>query len=856
MITEKIQFSDTEWLEDLEKGATLAEQLADNLEGLGDVGEENFKQLTSIIGKYEDSLGKVSDKVKTLESDTKRNERVQSNLQKTLKNSIRNTSIFGTTIGDIQDKFGGLTKGMGKSIRSLGTFRGAFSALTKVLIASPLGLILGLVAGIAAALQRNQKFIDRFQQAWAGVNAVFDVLLDRLANVGSVITALFDGGFAAAGKELKNIFAGVGDEIEREIKLAQQLTKVLQQVERTEINLNIQRSASNATLKELNKTIEDTTKSTSDRIAAAQQFNDIETKLVNEEVANQERRVAALLGFAEVTDEVRENIARIGREGVTLDELGISSSTVSDAREFEQEISKLFDLQTRSFEVQTTNQNKLNSLRKEEADRVRALREQYNDLLATLNEKFIKAQLDSLSASERVRAEFEIARKEVLDLKDALIELTTSAEQVDEIEVKFKAVLDQLDLEETQALDSIELPLDKLPPQEVSFEEIKISTDDQRDFEQEFKDLGLRAGEGLGRAIGEGFDKESLSLEAKVAQFQQLAQNIANVVSSVIENLSAQTEAQIQQQNELIEASNERIGTLEDQLDDEKGLKEQGLANNYELLKQQLDQEYQQRNEQEQRLFELREKANEQKRVQARVQAAVDAATQISNITTAISGIIADSGKFGLVGIALAVAGVAALLGFWAKWKATAKQAAEVPEFGEGGQLKNGLQFGQKMKPGLVKGPSHSKGGVNVVDKKGQLYNIEGDEFMTKASITKRYHPILEAMNNDEGGFGGISFDEMLSGSYETPGLNIARNPIAESKSIREGQESLQETRIWRQSEDFKSALGEYMPALIQSNKNVEHAVRSRPNYISTKDGYVREIDTGYGIHRSKYKEL
>ena len=244
----------------------------------------------------------------------------------------------------------------------------ALRILKIALIATGIGAIIVLIGSLIAWLSKTQAGIDFVNKVLAGLGAAFDVIIDRLSKVGGALVKLFSGNISGAFNDIKEAASGLGDELQREIALAIKLEEVLQNVEKAEINLDIRRAAANTRLKELNKNIEDTTRSEQERINAAQEFANIEQALVSEEVSNQEKRVAAMLGFAEVTDEVRDKIKQIGQDGVSLDALGLSESTVEDAKEFRDEVSKLFDLQTRSFEVQTTNQNKLNTV-KEQARR-------------------------------------------------------------------------------------------------------------------------------------------------------------------------------------------------------------------------------------------------------------------------------------------------------------------------------------------------------------------------------------------------------------------------------------------------------------------------------------------------------
>lgn len=274
----------------------------------------------------------------------------------------------------------------------------ALKLLKVALIATGIGAIVVLLGSLVAWFSKTQTGIDLVNKVLAGLGAAFDVIVDRLSQVGGALIKLVTGDFSGAFNDIKDAASGFGDELEREIKLAIRLEEVLQNVEKAEINLSIRRSAANARLKELNKTIEDRTQSEKDRLKAAQEYAKIEEGLVAEEVANQEKKVAAMLGYDKVTNEVRETIKKIGQEGVSLDQLGLSESTVEDMKEFRDEVTKLYDLQNTSLEKQTTNQNKYNTIldevrRKEEANAKAAQKRREEAIDAAIKENEIKLKL-------------------------------------------------------------------------------------------------------------------------------------------------------------------------------------------------------------------------------------------------------------------------------------------------------------------------------------------------------------------------------------------------------------------------------------------------------------------------------
>ena len=303
------------------------------------------------------------------------------------------------------------------------------------LVSTGIGAIVVILGSLVAMFTRTQKGIDMINQALAYLGAAVDAIVDRFAKFGGALASIFSGDIAGGLKGMKTAFSGLGDEIQREVDLAVKLEKVLQEVKKAEINLDIRRAAANSRLKELKLLTDDTTRSTEARIESAQKYMKIERDLAAEEIKNQERRVADLLGFTEVTEEAREAIRKIGQEGVTLDQLGISESTVEDMEAFKEEAVKLYDLQAQSFERQTEQQNKLNTLvdqqrkKEEEAKKVRiaaaeaatdaAIKESKTRLQIYIEENKDKADnlKESLKFEEQVRDDKLAILKEELQAK-------------------------------------------------------------------------------------------------------------------------------------------------------------------------------------------------------------------------------------------------------------------------------------------------------------------------------------------------------------------------------------------------------------------------------------------------------
>jgi hypothetical protein len=181
----------------------------------------------------------------------------------------------------------------------------------------------------------------------------------------------------------------------------------------------------------------------------------------------------------------------------------------------------------------------------------------------------------------------------------------------------------------------------------------------------------------------------------------------------VLEDYSRQYIDFLQEQaDEQARIAEDRVRTLESELDEEKRLMEEGFANNYDLKKKELA-----------RAKQLNDVAiAEQKRVQ-RITEILSEIEMAINLTVAISEIIKKTFKtLDPVSATLISAGLsgALLVGFEA-YKSQAKSKAQ---FGEGGE---------------IRGPSHEGGGVAI--------EAEGGEYVVKASQYAKHRELVQAIN-------------------------------------------------------------------------------------------------------------
>lgn len=202
--------------------------------------EEGRKQIQLLNAKYDENSQIIADNSTKVEK-----QRFNiGNYQSALSNISPTLGNFAGNLGNATQASGGLTQGIFGMVKASLAF-----------VATPIGAI---IAALVVAFKALQTFIsgstegmDAFEQVTAGVSAVVDVAVDRVVSLVSAIGKLLSGDFEGGLNGIKDSFTGIGDEIAREVGLAVDLQKAIQELEDREIDYEIAASETENTIKRL-----------------------------------------------------------------------------------------------------------------------------------------------------------------------------------------------------------------------------------------------------------------------------------------------------------------------------------------------------------------------------------------------------------------------------------------------------------------------------------------------------------------------------------------------------------------------------------------------------------------------------
>ena len=258
--------------------------------------------------------------------------------------------------------------------------------------------------------------------------------------------------------------------------------------------------------------------------------------------------------------------------------------------------------------------------------------------------------------------------------------------------------------------------------------------------------------------IGDGGKLDKDKFRKAVNESMKVLQNFTQFM---IDNYSQQIEAKQEQ----IDQTQSEIDDLESRLEKEKELKEQGFANDVELIQAELDAKKEQKAEQIRQEQELLDK----KKQMQKVQLALDTVSQLSGLITASVDIFKGFATIPIVGIPLAIAMIGLMFGTFAASKIKAAQMINqqsAASYGDGGE---------------IDGNPHSMGGVKYYSKDGKnVRELEGGEYVTKKTSYSKYKALVQAINNDD--FSGLNIQEIAAmGLFQKMGVTYIPDSIVDA---------------------------------------------------------------------------
>lgn len=329
-----------------------------------------------------------------------------------------------TSLGGLKNYLAGMkTEMVAVSASTTGWIK-VLKLLKVALIGTGIGALVVALGSLVAWFTKTQKGVEAANKIMAALGATINVIIDRASKLGSALVNLFTGNFKKAGEDAKAIFSGIGKEIADETKQAWELAEVLNEIDKKEVMLSMSRAANRAEIEKLKKAADNQTLSTQERIKAAEKAAEIEKKDLEIQTELAEARLANTLGYTEMNREVRKLMEQIKAGDITADEvigkLGLSESTIEDLKTFRDQFNELQELMEDSYGRQTEQQNTLNSIRQEGADKAKEAKQKELEAVRAAEDAMLALVKDK---REQARKEIELTyTRKIEDLRISLRE--------------------------------------------------------------------------------------------------------------------------------------------------------------------------------------------------------------------------------------------------------------------------------------------------------------------------------------------------------------------------------------------------------------------------------------------------
>jgi len=418
--------------------------------------------------------------------------------------------------------------------------------------------------------------------------------------------------------------------------------------------------------------------------------------------------------------------------------------------------------------------------------------------------------------------EFANATDEIIKFQEeyaVLAKQLKTGESEADIEALFQPLKDiaAIDFEKAsfgQSLETVTTGLDRL---------IKLATDPlteniadlvtsqtAKPLADRLRENGLEAGKALSAAIVQGQSLEAARQKEKgnEAAKQLIGQLAPEAINAFFEAEQARFELRIAQQDVLIGKINERLEVEKKALEEQQKLADEGLANDVNGAKKRVAEQERLLRDSENKKLEIERKAANQRKIIAAGQQAVE-------LTLAVAKLISAEASKGLIGLVLAVGGLAIISRLVAAGRSqAASEAGRTQNFATGTERVHGQG-------------TWTSDSVPV--------NLSKDERVLKSSDNARL------------GFERMSNKQLVH--YALLGQRVHSDPLfAFAMGLRGQQSKLEESKLSLQVDVMKDAYKE--AALMAADKQIDYW-RTRPiQYRNEAGEMVTEWKEGNRVVR------
>ena len=285
------------------------------------------------LDNLDEKLGEIGLRLKNMKD---RSDKTSASMSAGFKASADAASMIPGPIGMAATAMNGLTGGIGKAVIAMKTLKGA-------IISTGIGALLVAVGSLIAYFTGTERGAQKLRVGMAALGAATGAVKDVFISLIEAAAAFLSGDFARAGELASGAFKELGKSIQEDVGAAIELQNAMNAVKVATRELSVETAKQRAEIKALNLIAEDTTKSYKERGEAAKEAANIEANLMKQRTALAEENLRILKEQADLNESDEETLQAIA-------EAEIAVSTI----------------RMESLELQTTLQNKLNTIEQQQ----------------------------------------------------------------------------------------------------------------------------------------------------------------------------------------------------------------------------------------------------------------------------------------------------------------------------------------------------------------------------------------------------------------------------------------------------------------------------------------------------------
>ena len=272
----------------------------------------------------------------------------QKESDKATKESIGSFTVMGVSLN-------GVKASMGKIIPAA---KAMFGTIKAGLISTGIGAFLVAFGSLATYFTSTKRGADQLDKAFTAIGATIDVLKDRISKIGEAISLVFSGKFKEAGESLKGTFAGITEEIGKEIAAMTALKQRTHELRDADMEFMVQKAATRQEIEKARLIAEDETKSASERLENLKKALELEAETTAQELVLAKERM-----------------------NIQIQEMALSENSAEDEQKLTDLKVALIEKETASVKMRRRVVTEVNSLEREILTEQKARAKEKQDLL-------------------------------------------------------------------------------------------------------------------------------------------------------------------------------------------------------------------------------------------------------------------------------------------------------------------------------------------------------------------------------------------------------------------------------------------------------------------------------------------